>query len=56
MGRVQKYSDPLLLALLNAYRPERFGRRQERRDKDGATLSAVVEVSYDHNMKPDDMP
>ena len=38
----QKYSDLLLLALLNAYRPERFGRCRERRDKNGATLSTVV--------------
>ena len=52
---MQRYSDPLL-ALLNAYRPERFGRRQERRDKNGAPPSAVVVVSYDANMKPDDMP
>ena len=52
VGRVQRYSDLLLLALLNAYRPERFGRRQERRDKTGG---GIVQVSYDVNMKPDDM-
>ena len=56
VGHAQKYSDLLLLALLNAYRPERFGRRQEHRDRKGATLSAVVHVTYDARMKPDDMP
>jgi hypothetical protein len=52
-GHAQKYSDLLLLALLNAYRPERFRHRKQRRDTDGAT---VAQVTYDANMKPDDMP
>ena len=57
VGHVQKYSDACLLAIMNAYRPERFRRRREHSANDGSPLvPAVVRVSYDHNMKPDDMP
>ena len=54
VGHVQKYSDLLLMALLNAYRPEKFKNRTEHTGKDGGPMQ-VVHVSYDHNMKPDDM-
>lgn len=54
VGSVQKYSDILIMMLLNGHRPERFKNRQEHTGKDGGPI-AVVHVSYDHNMKPDDM-
>jgi len=57
VGHVQRYSDACLLALLRAYRPERFRRSHEQSDKNGSPIaSAVVHVSYDVNMRPDDMP
>ena len=55
VGSVQRYSDACLLALLNAYRPERFKHRHELSGRDGRPL-ATVHVSYDVNMKLDDMP
>jgi hypothetical protein len=54
VGQVQRYSDVLLLALLNAYRPEQF-RRQQQHSRWDAGSSAVVQVSYDPSMKPDDL-
>ena len=54
VGHVQKYSDILIMMLLNGHRPERFKQRTEHTGKDGGPI-AVVHVSYDHNMKPDDM-
>ena len=53
VGHIRKYSDGLLVTLLNAYRPEKFKRRAHT-DKDGGSIS-VVRVSYDANMTPDDM-
>jgi hypothetical protein len=52
VAHVRKYSDACLLALLSAYRPERFGRRRSEKPSD-ASREAVVQVSYDFNMKPD---
>lgn len=54
VGHLRKYSDALLLALLNAYRPEKFRNRREHTGKDGEPIS-VVHVTYDKNMTPDDM-
>ena len=57
VGYVQKKSDMLLIALLNAYRPERFRHRHEVGGKDGKPLiTSVVHVSYDANMKPPETP
>ena len=51
VGTVRRYSDACLLALLKAYRPDRFtGRGGHAAPVDRV---AVVRVSYDHNMKPD---
>lgn len=55
VGTTKKYSDLCLLALLNAYRPEYFKHRHEHTGKGGGPM-AVIHVSYDANMKPDDMP
>jgi hypothetical protein len=54
VGKQRKYSDLCLLAMLNAYRPEKFKQRHEHTGKDGGPI-AVVHVTYDANMKPDDM-
>ena len=54
VGYKQNYSDLLLIMLLNANKPEKFKHRHEVTGKDGGPI-AVVHVSYDHNMKPDDM-
>jgi hypothetical protein len=51
VGHVQRYSDACLLAVLSAYRPERFGRHRAAKPSD-PTGDAVVHVSYDHNLKP----
>ena len=45
VGHVTRYSDACLMALLSAYRPERFGRR--RAAKPDASPRAIVHVSYD---------
>ena len=56
VGHVQRYSDACLLALLNAYRPDRFKRRHGQAGREGdGSISNVVHVSYDASMKPDDM-
>ena len=56
-GYRQRCSDICLLALLRAYRPERFKHRHEHSGKDARPLGpTVVHVSYDHHLKPDDMP
>ena len=56
VGYVQRYSDACLLALLRAYRPERFNGRHEHTGKDAGPPAAIVPVSYDFNMRPDDLP
>jgi hypothetical protein len=56
VGYVQRPSDACLLALLKAYRPDRFaGRRGHAGAADRGVGSPVVRVSYDAQMKPDDM-
>ncbi len=56
VGYRQRYSDICLLALLSAYRPERFKHRHEHSSKDGRPLApTVVHVSYDYHIKPDDL-
>jgi len=45
VGHITRYSDACLMALLSAYRPERFARR--RAGKPDAPPPAVVHVSYD---------
>lgn len=55
VGYNKRKSDTCLLALLNAYRSDLFRQRHEHTGKDGGPMG-VVFVSYDHNMKPDDMP
>ena len=52
VGYTRRYFDACLLALLKAYRPDRFTGRGQAGTRDRGT---VVRVSYDHNMKPDDL-
>ena len=53
VGYVMKKSGVLLIAVLNAYHPERFKQRHEVSAKDGKPIAtSVVHVSYDANMKP----
>lgn len=57
VGYVRKHSDACLLAVLGAYRPERFKNRHEHSGKDGSPLvPAVVHVSYHESMKPPQEP
>jgi hypothetical protein len=52
VGYRQRYSDICLLALLSAYRPERFKHRHQHSEKDARPRATVVHVSYE---KPDDV-
>lgn len=53
VGHIRKYSDTCLLAILNAYRPEKFKNRHELTGKDGGPIGVVpVQVSYDARMNP----
>ena len=52
VGYRQRHSDICLLALLSAYRPERFKHRHQHSEKDGRPRG--VHVSYE-KMKPDDV-
>jgi hypothetical protein len=57
VGYVMKKSDTCLLAMLNAYRPERFKNRYEHTGKDGSTLMpAVINVTYVASMRPPEQP
>src|SRR4051812_11058981 len=51
VGHVQRFSDACLLAVLAAYRPERFRRRGAGAPTE-QTNQAVVHVAYDHNLEP----
>ena len=53
VGSIRRYSDACLLALLRAYRPDRFSAR--RGHAEPTDRRPVVRVSYDHNLKPDDL-
>ena len=56
VGSVRRYSDACLLALLKAYRPDRFtGRGGHAGTADRGGEAPIVRVSYDYHMKPDDM-
>ena len=46
VGSVQRYSDACLIALLNAYRPERFRHRQKR-PGNGARIDPVARLRQD---------
>ena len=56
VGYQRRYSAACLLALLKAYRPERFSsRRGHAGTADRGAGAPIVRVFYDQHMKPDDL-